>query len=323
MISIIVPIYNVEKYLKKCLDSIINQTYKNLEIILVDDGSTDCSGKIADEYGKKDKRIKVIHKKNGGVSSARNVGIDNASGKYIAFVDSDDWIDLRMYEILHNIIKKDNYNIAICNIAIENEEGKEINKFNSSKTVLDNKTFLKSIYYDRSIQGYSCNKLYERKLLDSGNVRFDEKAIVLEDDLFNVEIACFNKKMDIIYNDMRLYHYVEHASSVSNSSFNIKKMSYFYIRNLEIKLLEKYDFECNYLKVDYCAAFIRSKYLIKYYKLKINKIYIEANNNFKEYKKQIELSNLSFLLKIKYFIVKFMPIIYYIKIKKEISGGGV
>ena len=90
LVSIVVPIYNVEKYLKKCIDSIINQTYKNIEIILVDDGSTDNCGKICDEYTKTDNRIVVIHKKNGGLSDARNAGLDIAKGKYIAFVDSDD-----------------------------------------------------------------------------------------------------------------------------------------------------------------------------------------------------------------------------------------
>ena len=100
LISIIVPVYNVEKYLVKCLESIINQTYKYLEIILIDDGSTDGSGRICDEYAKKDNRIKVSHKGNGGLSSARNVGLDMSAGQYIAFVDSDDWLELDMYEYL-------------------------------------------------------------------------------------------------------------------------------------------------------------------------------------------------------------------------------
>ena len=96
LISIIVPVYNVEEYLKECIDSIINQTYKRIEIILVDDGSTDKSGKICDDYAKIDKRIKVVHKENGGLSDARNVGISVSSGKYIAFVDSDDWVEKTM-----------------------------------------------------------------------------------------------------------------------------------------------------------------------------------------------------------------------------------
>ena len=106
MISVIVPIYNVEKYLIKCIESIINQTYKDLEIILVDDGSTDSSGKICDEFATKDNRIKVIHKKNGGLSSARNIGLDICKGNYISFIDSDDYIELDMYEKMIKIIVK-------------------------------------------------------------------------------------------------------------------------------------------------------------------------------------------------------------------------
>ena len=101
MISVIIPIYNVEKYLTKCIESVINQTYKNLEIILVNDGSTDNSKEIIDKYSSIDSRIKVINKKNGGLSDARNVGIELAKGEYITFLDSDDWIELNMYEKLY------------------------------------------------------------------------------------------------------------------------------------------------------------------------------------------------------------------------------
>lgn len=105
-ISVIVPVYNVEDYLEECINSILGQTYKNLEIILVDDGSTDNSSKICDIYEKKDKRIKVIHKENGGLSSARNEGLKYRTGEYISFVDSDDFIDKTMYEKLYSAIKK-------------------------------------------------------------------------------------------------------------------------------------------------------------------------------------------------------------------------
>ena len=105
LISIIVPIYNVEKYIHKCIESIINQTYKNLEIILVDDGSPDNCGNICEEYAKNDSRIKVIHKENNGLSSARNAGLEICKGDYIGFVDSDDYIELNMYEVLINALK--------------------------------------------------------------------------------------------------------------------------------------------------------------------------------------------------------------------------
>ena len=104
MISVIVPVYNVEKYLDNCVESIVNQTYKDLEIILVDDGSPDNCPAMCDEWAKKDSRIRVIHKENGGVSSARNIGLDNVTGEYIGFVDSDDYLESNMYELLLQLI---------------------------------------------------------------------------------------------------------------------------------------------------------------------------------------------------------------------------
>ena len=116
LISVIIPVYNVEKYLKKCIDSVINQTYTNLEIILVSDTSPDNCEKICDDYAEKDSRIKVIHKEKNGLSAARNAGIDIASGKYIGFVDSDDYIALDMYELLYKNILKENADISACGL---------------------------------------------------------------------------------------------------------------------------------------------------------------------------------------------------------------
>ncbi len=114
-ISVIIPVYNVEPYIRKCIDSVINQTYINLEIILVDDGSTDNSGKVCDEYATKDKRVKVLHKRNGGVSSAKNAGLKEVTGKYLGFVDSDDWIEPEMYEILYNDLTFNNASFSTVN----------------------------------------------------------------------------------------------------------------------------------------------------------------------------------------------------------------
>lgn len=121
LISIIIPVYNVDKYLCQCLDSVINQTYKNLEIILVDDGSSDYSGKICDDYSKKDNRITVVHKENGGISSARNIGLNVAKGQYISFVDSDDWVENNFIEYLYSYANKDT--IVCCSYnRIENNK---------------------------------------------------------------------------------------------------------------------------------------------------------------------------------------------------------
>ena len=126
LISVIVPIYKVEKYLRKCVESILSQTHTNLEIILVDDGSPDNCGAICDEYAKQDARIKVIHKPNGGLSDARNAGLDIMTGEYVAFVDSDDWIGPRMYETLLQMLKLFQADIAIGGVADELEQNGKV-----------------------------------------------------------------------------------------------------------------------------------------------------------------------------------------------------
>ena len=128
-ISIIIPVYNVEKYLERCLESVLSQTFKEIEILLIDDGSTDSSGVICDDFAKKDTRIRVIHKKNGGLSSARNCGIENATSPLLGFVDSDDYIDPDMYEVLYNELKKADADIAMCDL-VNCYEGQKIEKHN-------------------------------------------------------------------------------------------------------------------------------------------------------------------------------------------------
>ena len=124
-ISVIVPVYNVEKYLRKCIDSLTNQTLKDIEIILVNDGSTDNSGSIIDEYAKQDKRVIAIHKENGGQSSARNMGLDIAKGKYVGFIDSDDWIELDMYENMYLALVKGNADSRLPVSAHRRHSGRE------------------------------------------------------------------------------------------------------------------------------------------------------------------------------------------------------
>ena len=170
LISIIVPVYNVEKYLEKCVKSIIQQTYENIEIILVDDGSKDNSGKICDELEQKDNRIKVIHKENGGLSDARNAGLKIATGKYIGFVDSDDYIQEDMFETLYKLNKENNSDISIVSYyEIYNE--KVISVRDSKKLEILNKIdAIKELLIDTKIQSYAWNKLFKRELFN--NIEF-------------------------------------------------------------------------------------------------------------------------------------------------------
>ncbi len=162
-ISIIVPVYKVEPYIRKCLDSIVGQTYRNLQIILVDDGSPDNCGKICDEYAAKDSRIEVIHQENGGLSAARNAGLRLATGDYIGFVDSDDWIELDMYEYLLENALKYQAGIAVCG-RIERHVDKEVVRGFSEIEVLDRELALKYLLQNDLLQNYAWDKLYKREL---------------------------------------------------------------------------------------------------------------------------------------------------------------
>ena len=203
LISVIVPVYNVEEYLRECIESIISQTYSNLEIILIDDGSKDQSGMICDEYEKKDSRIKVIHKENAGVSSARNTGLQIATGDWVAFVDSDDWLEENYFEVLINAAKTNNVEVVLCGynrVVLSNKES--IN--NSEKTiVLNSRAFLIKILNPQTGYGFCHMKLYKKEVIK--DILFDANLIVGEDALFNEQIAYNVKKVCMI--EKSLYNY--------------------------------------------------------------------------------------------------------------------
>lgn len=199
-ISVIVPIYNVEKYLRQCLDSIVNQTFKDIEIILIDDGSPDNCPKICDEYAKKDDRIKVIHKENGGYGQTMNIGLDRAIGKYIAIVEPDDYIDLKMYEDLYGIAEKyDSDIVKSCFYDnLQSKEIKRISKTQWSDSIPENKSFtIKEyphfLYYHPSI--WSC--IYRKEFLNKHNIRFKEVlGAGWTDNLFQVQTMCLAEKIN-------------------------------------------------------------------------------------------------------------------------------
>ncbi len=174
LISVIVPVYNVERYLHRCLDSIISQTYRNLEIILVDDGSTDKSPKICDEYCAKDGRIKVIHKENSGAASARNAGLDIAKGDYIAFVDGDDFIDVSMYQQLCDSIQSNGTDMSVCAIKVIDDKDRDITNFDDIKlsglNVISGVEALGQLCKGTGTWISPCNKLYKKTLFD--DIRF-------------------------------------------------------------------------------------------------------------------------------------------------------
>ncbi len=210
-ISIIVPVYNVEKYLKEALESIINQTYKNLEILLVDDGSKDSSGIICDEYAKKDNRVKVFHQENKGLSGARNTALNNATGKYIMFIDSDDTFELNACEKMYNAIEKFNADYVIGNYIYIDEDGTKWSKAVFSEEKYDE--FRLSIKdYDKSFYIMNSgvwNKIFRKTFLDSLQIKFEE-GLPAEDAIFTT--YCFIKSTKVYYIPSIVYNYRQRKS---------------------------------------------------------------------------------------------------------------
>lgn len=202
LITIIIPIYNVEKYLRECIESVLNQTYKNLEIILIDDGSKDNSAKICDEYEEKEKRIKVIHKENGGVSSARNKGLEIATGDYITFIDGDDYIDKDYIEKLLKNLKEKNVECVLCGFNRIYDKSAEIITKGENK-LISKKEFLDSILNVQGGAGMACAKLWKKETII--NLRFNEKIKIAEDSLFGIQ-AVKNVNNVYILNEA-LYNY--------------------------------------------------------------------------------------------------------------------
>lgn len=218
-ISMIVPVYNVEKYIKKCVDSLLNQTYKNFEIILVDDGSTDDSGKICDEYASKYEKIKVIHKKNGGLSSARNIGLEESTGDYIGFIDSDDYVDSNYYETMINSIIDSKSDVAIADIKIYYEDSK---KTQLSKCFNDEKISKLSVI-NNGLAASACNKLFKKDIISK--YKFAEGKVNEDLAVIIPTIVWANK---ISYASGTYYYYVQRNNSIQNSKFNDKRFDIFY-----------------------------------------------------------------------------------------------
>lgn len=311
LITIIVPIYKVEKYLKKCIDSIISQSYSNLEIILIDDGSPDRSGEMCDEYSKKDSRIKVIHKKNGGVSSARNAGLDIMTGKYITFVDPDDYIEKDMIKRLYDWIKEYDADISICGVIDNDENYKILRKTKGKNIVLLNRenTFkeLMDEYYFNSV---CWAKLYKVNLWE--NIRFNESTKIAED----LEALCkvFNKVNKTIVNTKECYYNWlcrnESATQVKYNKnwkkeidmtkdiLNFIELTYPSIINSAIKRYIRINISCiiRVIKYDYNVQ-------------EINKL----KDNIKPYLlKALKIKNISFSMKVKLLIIFINPNIYRI-----------
>lgn len=220
LISVIVPIYNVEKYLQKCVDSIINQTYKNLEIILVDDGSPDNCPKMCDDYAKIDNRIKVVHKKNGGLSDARNAGMKVATGEYVSFIDSDDYVSLDFYETLLQTMIDNDSDIVECSVAKFYENGK-FDEYSDDLKVTNYETVdaLDGLISENPFKQHVWNKLYK------SSVALDIQYAVgklNEDEFWTYQV--FGKAKKVTRINQTMYYYFQRNGSIMGNSYNIRRI---------------------------------------------------------------------------------------------------
>ena len=232
LVSVIIPIYNKEKYLERCIKSVINQTYKNFELILINDGSIDNCGFICDQYAKSDERIKVIHKDNGGVSNARNVGINQAKGEYITFIDADDYVQKEFLEKLVKPIIDNNVDVSICGFETHDSYTDKLLNSNKyyKKFCCNIQTFLTNYFqplYHNDVINRVTNKLLKKSIIDKYQLQFDERYSNHEDRIFMIQII-----------------------SKSNSIANLDECLYNYMTNIKDSLVRQYqynDIEANWI----------------------------------------------------------------------------
>ena len=219
-ISIIVPVYKVEQYLNRCMESLVNQTYKNIEIILVDDGSPDNCPQLCEDYAKQDSRIKVIHKENGGLSDARNVALDNITGEYVTFVDSDDWVETDFIETLYTNARREKADISIIGYTLVWDNGgkKRITQ-DDEYYVFDTETAIRELLKQRKFSCMVCQKLYKKKIFDA--VRFPVGKLY-ED--VAVSLPTFLMAEKVVVSGKSRYNYYQRSDSIVNSKFDKRKL---------------------------------------------------------------------------------------------------
>lgn len=211
LVSLIIPVYNVEAYLRECLDSVINQSYSNLEIIIVNDGSTDGSLNVCEEYAAKDERIRVISQKNGGLSSARNTGLDSAKGLYIGFIDSDDSVHTTFVECLMDAISESKSRIAVCDFS---SDIKQLANMDNGKVILSSNEAVSGLLDDYGYKCFAWNKLYQKELFT--DERFPVGKIY-ED--IKIMYRLFARVSTIAYVKQPLYYYRQRSNSITKSRF--------------------------------------------------------------------------------------------------------
>ncbi len=308
MISVIVPIYNIENHLSKCLYSILNQTYKDFELILVDDGSTDTSGAICDEFAEKDNRITVIHKENGGVSSARNEGLSYARGEYITFVDGDDFVNDRMLEILLKNAQEHNCDISCCQLQTVYDNGTKTKSFANKSGVIPKEKIIENYFFDaftKEIMYSQCNKIFKKELLL--NIYYKDYKYG-EDILFVFE--ALSKSNGIYYDDYIGYLYLRREDSAMATKFNANRIDYINAAR-EIEAICKKDFPFAYnnaRKWVFLHSLNTCRNISTYNLKKANIVWF--SNEIQYLKDTYKSVNIPIKNKIDYFALRYFPVYF-------------
>ncbi len=306
-ISVIVPAYNAEKTIERCLSSITNQTYQCLDLIVVNDGSTDNTKSLVDKIAKSDDRVRLINIDNGGVSHARNIGIEHAKGDYITFVDADDYIDNIMYEQLINLIKKYDVKISHCSYVNDDEDGNLISIVgdNGKQVIQDHDEAIACLLDGRLFSGGLWNKLYNKSLFSE--CRLDEKIKHNEDILLNFQL--FDQVDSSVYIDAPLYHYVADSTSSTHSANGLEaRKQWVYVSRKILELSKNKSYEKNAeRKYAYNLLGLYREYIFENNKSNKQEI-VAIRNEIDEYRKKGYL--LSRKDRLQYFMYKYLPHIF-------------
>ena len=317
LVSIIVPVYKVEKYLNKCVDSILNQSYRNIEIILVDDGSPDNSGVICDEYAS-DPKVKVIHQENMGLSGARNTGIDNSKGDYLMFIDSDDYIDKDMVQYLVDKSEQKNADIVICDYYNVIDDEIKRNSYPATEFTVRNKSKYEYLFNEYTIVTViACNKLYRRHIFDE--IRYpvgktNEDEYVIADVLSKAECICYSLKP--------LYYYIRQREDSIMNSYTDKKFDYIYAFDHRTEFFDENGlYELRDLN-KYSSALVQIKRMNEYIQLcsnpSVSLITEKLNDTEQKIRELCSSQYLSFVRKAKMKVYDAIPSVYNRKIKEWI-----
>lgn len=322
LVSVIIPVYNSELYLSECINSVVKQTYKRLEIILINDGSIDKSFEIMKEFKKLDSRIKIINLTNSGVSYARNIGFKESSGEFIYFMDADDILSENAICKSINYLNKWSSDVCVFNYAYLKEENVIKNNSSIEKSeIISQKEYIKWMLLDNSFKGYVWNRLYRRNVIEKLNRNdiFKEDIYIQEDSLFNCEIAIASNK--ICYLNEILYLYRKNDNSNSNSSLNkenySKKISVLKAMKTKIELLEDYDKNISAgLRLDYIIIANNIICIMKENRLPYKKIKKTINNMFNF---GVLVNSNDYKKKLKVLLIIYTPFLYNffrVKVKK-------